>query len=160
MRDLSFAGWRVHLEFERLRVNCRQRTSVHVEHLDWLAKNPRCTQRFAMHVSNLCCDMTVSRVAEVERLHLSTVKDLNKLCMRRQVELAGTPTPRAIDVDEIWIHKGHSYSVSDLDRRRSIWVDSLSRKEVELDEFFRFIGKTKSKRIKLAAMDMWKAFRN
>ena len=114
-----------------------------------------------MHVGNLCRDMTVSRVAEIERLHHTTVKDLDKLYMRRQIELAGPPRPRAIGVDEISIRKGHNYRVivSDLDRRRPIWVGGEGRKEKDLDEFFEFIGKTKSKRIKLAAMDMWKAFR-
>lgn len=162
VRDLFVAGWRIHLEFERWRVNCPRCTSVHVEHLDWLAKNPRYTQRFAMHVGNLCRDMTVSRVAEIERLHHSTVKDLDKLYMRRQVELAGTPAPRAIGVDEISIRKGHNYRVivSDLDRRRPIWVGGQGRKEEDLDEFFKFIGTAKSKHVKLAAMDMWKAFRN
>lgn len=161
MRDLSVAGWRIYLEFERWRVKCPRCASVHVEHLDWLAENPRYTQRFAMHVGNLCRDMTVSRVAEIERLHHSTVKDLDKLYMRRQVELAGPPSPRAIGVDEISIRKGHKYRVivSDLDRRRPIWVGGEGRKEKDLDEFFEFIGKTKSERIKLAAMDMWKAFR-
>ncbi len=131
MRDLSAAGWRIYLEFERWRVKCPRCTSVHVEHLDWLAKNPRYTQRFAMHVGNLCRDMTVSRVAEIERLHHSTVKDLDKLYMRRQVELAGPPSPRAIGVDEISIRKGHKYRVivSDLDRRRPIWVGGEGRKE-------------------------------
>lgn len=118
--------------------------SVHVEHLDWLADSPRYTQRFDMHVGDLCCYMTVSRVADIERLHHSTVRDLDKLYMRRQVELAGMPTPRAIVVDEISIRKGHN--------NRVIVSD--------LDQFYTFIGKTKCKRIKLAAMDMWKAFRN
>ncbi len=40
------------------------------------------------------------------------------------------------------------------------WVGGEGRKEADLDEFFKFIGKNQSKRIKLAAMDMWKAFRN
>lgn len=135
--------------------------SVHVEHLDWMAENPRYTQRFAMHVGDLCRDMTVSRVAEIERLHHSTVKELDKLYMRRQVELAGKPTPRAIGVDEISIRKGHNYRVivSDLEQRRPIWVGGEGRKEEDLDEFFKFIGKSKCKRIELAAMDMWKAFR-
>jgi transposase len=99
VRDLSVAGWRIYLEFERWRVKCPQCITVHVEHLDWLANNPRYTQRFAMHVGNLCRDMTVSRVAEIERLHHSTVKDLDKLYMRRQVGLAGMSTPREIGVD-------------------------------------------------------------
>ena len=41
---------------------------MHVEHLDWLANNPRYTQRFAMHVGKLCRDMPNKAVAEMERL--------------------------------------------------------------------------------------------
>ena len=97
---------------------------MHVEHLDWLANNPRYTQRFAMHVGKLCRDMPNKAVAEMERLHHSTVKDLDKLYMQKQVDLAGLPAPRAIGIDEISIRKGHNYRVivSDLDRERPIWV--------------------------------------
>ena len=93
---------------------------MHVEHLDWLAKNPRYTQRFALHVGQLCRDMPNKAVAEMERLHHSTVKDLDKLYMQKQVDLAGLPAPRAIGIDEISIRKGHNYRVivSDLDRER------------------------------------------
>jgi transposase len=65
-------------------------------------------------------------------------------------------------VDEISIRKGHNYRVivSDLDRRRPIWVGGEGRKEEDLDQFFNFIGKSKCNRIDLAVMDMWKAFRN
>ena len=91
---------------------------MHVEHLDWLANNPRYTQRFAMQVGKLCRDMPNKAVAEMERLHHSTVKDLDKLYMQKQVDLAGLPAPRAIGIDEISIRKGHNYRVivSDLDR--------------------------------------------
>ena len=85
---------------------------MHVEHLDWLAKNPRYTQCFAMHVGKLCRDMPNKTVAEMERLHHSTVKDLDKLYMQKQVDLAGLPAPRAIGIDEISIRKGHNYRVS------------------------------------------------
>ncbi len=84
------------LEFERWRVHCPRCGGVHVEHLDWLAKNPRYTQRFAMHVGKLCRDMPNKAVAEMERLHHSTVKDLDKLYMQSQVERAGLPALRAI----------------------------------------------------------------
>ena len=67
---------------------------MHGEHLDWLAKNPRYTQRFAMQVGKLCRDMPNKVVAEMERLHHSTVKDLDKLYMQKQVELAGLPAPQ------------------------------------------------------------------
>ena len=53
-----------------------------VERLDWLAKNPRFTQRFAMHVGALCREMTNTAVAKTERLHDSTVKDLDTIYMQ------------------------------------------------------------------------------
>ena len=135
---------------------------MHVEHLDWLANNPRYTQRFAMQVGKLCRDMPNKAVAEMERLHHSTVKDLDKLYMQKQVDLAGLPAPRAIGIDEISIRKGHNYRVivSDLDRGRPIWVGGEGRKEADTDLFFKALGEQKSARIELAAMDMWKPFRN
>ena len=121
------------MEFERWRVDCPRCGGVYVERLDWLAKNPRFTQRFAMHVGALCREMTNKAVAELERLHDSTVKDLDKIYMRKQVARAGLPAPRAIGVDEIAIRKGHDYRivVSDLDRGRPIWVGSHGRTEAD-----------------------------
>jgi len=135
---------------------------VHVEKLDWLAKNPRYTQRFAMHVGKLCRDMSNKAVAERERLHDSTVKALDKLYMQKQVDRAGLPAPRVIGVDELSIRKGHTYRVivSDLERGRPIWVGGEGRKELDLDAFFAEIGPKKASRIQLAVMDMWKPFRN
>ena len=156
------AGWRIYLEFERWRVNCPRCGGVYVERLDWLAKNPRYTQRYAMHVGALCREMTNKAVAELEHLHESTVKELDKAYMRKQVERAGTPAPRAIGIDEIAIRKGHNYRVvvSDLERGRPIWVGGQGRTEADLDKFFIGLGAKKTARIELAAMDMWKPFRN
>jgi transposase len=156
------AGWRIYLEFERWRVNCPRCGGVYVERLDWLAKNPRFTQRYAMHVGALCREMTNKAVAELEHLHETTVKDLDKLYMRKQVERAGMPAPRAIGIDEIAIRKGHNYRVvvSDLERGRPIWVGGQGRTEADIDRFFAALGPRKTARIELAAMDMWKPFRS
>lgn len=156
------AGLRIYLEFERWRVRCSRCQGVHVERLDWLAKNPRYTKRFALHVGKLCRDMPNKAVAEMEHLHDSTVKDLDKRYMQAQVERAGIPAPRAIGVDEISIRKGHDYRivVSDLERGRPIWVGGHGRKEADLDQFFADLGAKKSARIELAVMDMWRPFRN
>ena len=64
-------------------------------------------------------------------------------------------------VDEIAIRKGHTYRivVSDLLRRRPIWFGGKDRSEQSLDEFFAWLGPKKSKQIRLAVMDMWRAFR-
>jgi transposase len=134
---------------------------VFVARLDWLAKNPRFTQRFARHVGALCREMTNTAVAQAERLHDSTVKDLDTIYMQRQVTRAGLPAPRAIGVDEIAIRKGHEYRivVSDLDRRRPIWVGGKGRTEAAMDRFFATLGAQKTARIQLAAMDRWKPCR-
>lgn len=133
-----------------------------MEKLDWLARNPRHTQRYALHIGALCREMTIKAVAEMEHLHDSTVKDLDKLYMQQQVAKAGMPAPRAIGVDEISIRKGHDYRiiVSDLDLRRPIWVGGSGRKEVDMDLFYADLGAEKASGIKIAVMDMWKPFRN
>src|SRR5205085_216281 len=70
--------------------------------------------------------------------------------------------PRAIGVDEIAIRKGHEYRivVSDLERARPIWFGGQGRREVDFDQFFAALGATRTARIQLAVMDMWRPFRN
>lgn len=157
---MAAAGWRIYVAFERWRVYCPRCRAVFVERLDWLAENPRYTQRFAMHVGALCREMTNKAVAELERLHDSTVRNLDAIYMKKQVARAGTPAPRVIGVDEIAIRKGHDYRivVSDLDRGRPIWVGGRGRAEEDLDLFFEALGQRKIRRIQLVAMDMWKPF--
>jgi len=160
-RDLLAGGFRIYVQFKRWRVHCPRCRGVYVERLDWLAKNPRFTQRFAMHVGALFREMTHTAVAEAERLHDRTVKDLDTIYMPRQVARAGLPAPRAIGVDEIAIRKGHDYRivVSDLDRQRPIWVGGKGRTEADMDLFFAALGAPKTARLQLAAMDRWKPFR-
>ena len=50
--------------------------------------------------------------------------------------------------------------VSDLERRRPIWFGGRNRSEESMDEFYQWLGLSKSKKIRLAVMDMWKAFRH
>ena len=82
--------------------------------------------------------------------------------MREQLRRLGSPGPKAIGVDEISISKGHTYRilVSDLLRQRPIWFGGSDRSESSMDQFFAWLGPKKSKGIRLAVMDMWKAFRN
>jgi transposase len=132
------------------------------ERLDWLADNPRYTKRFAFAAGRRCRLMTVKDVAEEMDLTWRTVKDLDKQYMAEQLRRAGDPAPRVIGVDEIAVGPRHSYRivVSDLERRRAIWFGGVDRSEASMDEFFRWLGPEKSRRIRLAVMDMWKAFRN
>ena len=162
VRDTDAAGWRLYLAFEQRRIACPRCRGVKVERLDWLAQNPRYTHRFAQQVGALCRDMSNKAVAQLLHLHEHTVKDLDTRYMRDWLAQTPQPAPRIIGVDELSIRKGHTYRiiVSDLERRRPIWIGGTGRTEADLDRFFLDLGPQKTARIRLAVMDMWKAFRN
>ena len=132
------------------------------ERLDFLADNPRYTKRFAYYVGKRCRSSTIQDIAEELGLHWQTVKDLEKQYMREQLRRAGTPGPKVIGIDEISIRKRHTYRivVSDLVRMRPIWFGGQDRSEASMDLFYQGLGPKKTAGIRLAVMDMWKAFRN
>jgi transposase len=162
VRDLSCGDTRVFLEMEVRRVCCRRCGTVKQEELPWLADNPFYTKRFAFYVGRRCRSSTIRDVARELHLDWKTVKGLEMEYMREQLRRAGTPGPRVIGIDEIAIRKGHTYRivVSDLIRRRPIWFGGQDRSEASMDLFFQWLGPKKCKGIRLAVMDMWKAFRS
>ena len=161
VRDLSCGDTRIFLELEVRRIDCRRCGKVKRERLDFLADNPLYTKRFAYYVGRRCRSATIKDVAAELKLDWHTVKVLDQQYMEAQLKRAGTPSPRVIGIDEIAIRKGHTYRivVSDLLRGRPIWFGGKDRSEASLGEFYAFIGKKKSARIRLAVMDMWKPFR-
>ncbi len=162
MRDLACGDHRIYLEIESRRIDCKRCGKVKREQLDWLADNPFYSKRFAFFVGRRCRVSTIKDVAQETHLDWRMVKDLEMQYMREQLRRAGTPAPQVIGVDEISIRKGHTYRivVSDLLRRRPIWFGGKDRSEESMDEFYTWLGPKKSQRIRLAVMDMWKAFRN
>jgi len=162
VRDLSSGPFRILLDIEVRRVQCRQCGAVKRERLAFLSDNPFYTRRFAYYVGRRCRSATIKDIAEEQRLDWDAVKELDKQYMRAQIKRAGTPGPLAIGIDEISIRKGHTYRivVSDLDRMRPIWFGGTDRSEASMDEFFAWLGPKKRRRIQLAVMDMWKPFRN
>ena len=162
VRDLSNGPFRIYLDLEVRRVSCKRCAAVKRERLEFLADNPFYTKRFAYYVGRRCRSATIKDVAEELRLGWDAVKELDKQYLRAQLQRVGTPGPKVIGIDEISIRKGHSYRivVSDLVRRRPIWFGGKDRSEQSMDEFYRFLGENKVKRIRLAVMDMWVAFDN
>jgi len=133
------------------------------ETLAWLASSKRFTGRFEQAIGRQCREMSISRVAEMNRLSWDQVQRIEKNYMR---DLLAKHPPskdlRVIGIDEVSIRKGHTYAivVADLDQHRPIWIGGNGRKEEDLDLFFNEIGLNTAKGIKLAVMDMWKPFRN
>ena len=159
---MSSGDRRVYLEFEIRRLRCRKTRTVKQERLDWLADNPFYTKRFAYVVGRKCRSQTVKYVAKEFSLDWHTVKELDKEYMRKQLAKYPPAKPRVIGVDEVSVKKGHEYRiiVSDLERRRPIWFGGADRSEESMDRFYKELGPEKCQGIRLAVMDMWKAFRN
>ena len=130
------------------------------ERFDFLADNPFYTKRFAFYVGKRCRTSTIKDVATELHLDWKTVKELEKQYLREQLRRAGTPRPKVIGLDEVSLRKGHTYRilVSDLERRRAIWFGGIDRSEASMNLFYQWLGPRKTKRIRLAVMDMWKAF--
>ena len=150
----------MYLEFEVRRVSCKVCGGVKTERLDFLANNPFYTKRFGTYIGERCRSSTIKAVAREFKLDWHTVKDLEKEYMAAQLAKVGTPVPAIIGVDEVSIRKGHSYRivVSDLERHRPIWFGGKDRSVESMDVFYEWLGPQKSRKIKLAVMDMWKPF--
>ena len=132
------------------------------EQLAWLADSPLYTKRFAFFVGRRCRAATLQDVARELHLDWRAVKALDTQYMREQLRRVGTPGPPILGIDEISLKKGHTYRivVSDLVRRRPIWFGGKDRSEESMDLFYQWLGPKKSHRVRLAVMDMWKAFKN
>ena len=130
------------------------------EKLAWLAKNPFYTERFMYWVGRHCRTSSIKDVAKECHLDWKTVKDLDKLYMQEQLSRAPENNPHVIGIDELSVQKGHRYRiiVSDLERGVPIWFGGKDRSEESMDMFYAEIGPEKCKDIRLAVMDMWKAF--
>lgn len=160
VRDKPCGDMRIFLEVEIRRVFCRSCGTVKREKPAFLADNPFYTKRFAFYVGRRCRTSTIKDVAEELNLDWSTVKTLELQYMREQLRRLPPPRPKVIGIDEISQRQGHIYRiiVSDLVRQRPIWYGGQDRSEESLDEFFIWLGFQASGRIRLAVMDMWKAF--
>jgi transposase len=150
----------MYLDVEIRRVWCDGCGLVKQERLPWLADAPGYTKRFAFAVGRRCRAASLRDVAKELHLDWKTVKALEMQYMREQLRRAGTPAPRVIGLDEISVRKGHTYRVivSDLVRRRPIWFGGTDKSAASLAAFYQWLGPQKSQRIRLAVMDMGKAF--
>lgn len=141
-------------------MECKRCRAVRQEKIEFLSGNTKFTERFALVVGQLCRIMTIQDVAKRMNLHWHTVKDLDKQYMQMQLNAAPEIKPEIIGIDEISRRKGHDYRiiVSDLMVGRAIWYGGKDRSEESLDAFYSWLGPEKSAKIRIAVMDMWKAF--
>lgn len=136
---------------------------MRTESLAWLWNHGRFTKRFEEKVGRMARQMPLTEVAELNQISWDQAWRMELEYMRAlMAKQALYDRLRVIGVDEISIRKGHTYRivVADLDAQRPIWIGGTGRTEEDMDLFFAEIGVERSQKIKLAVMDMWKAFRN
>jgi len=135
---------------------------VRMEHLAWLAGHPATTKRFALHIGERCRKESIKDVASEFGLDWKRVKEMEMEYMCAQLSESPEVDPGVIGIDEISVCKGHEYRivVSDIEKHRPIWFGGEDRSEESLNQFYDWLGPEKSKKIRLAVMDMWKAFEN
>jgi transposase len=160
VRDLSCGDSRVHLEMEVRRVYCKSCKMVKQEKFTFLSDNPFYTKRFGYYVGKRCSNTTIQALAKELRLDWKTVKELDKQYMAEKLRRAGQARPKVVGIDEISIRKRHVYRivVSDLEKKRAIWFGGEDRSTESMEGFYKWLGPSRCKRIRLAVMDMWPAF--
>jgi transposase len=133
---------------------------IRQEKFPWLSKISGYTRRYTWFIGRQCQKSTIKDVARELHLDWETVKELEKEYMRAKLETAPEPKPAVIGIDVISVGEGHNYRivVSDLIEKRAIWFGGTDRSEESMNQFYRWHGPVKCKMIRLAVMDMWKAF--
>jgi transposase len=161
VRDLNLAHARVDLVVPNRKLRCANCRTIRTEGHSFLGPYRRHTLRLERAVADLCRHLPIKQVAEHFDLSWHAVKEIDKRRLEREV---GTPCYdglRLLAVDEVAVHKGHTYltTVLDLETGRIVWVGK-GRTEATLAGFFEELTPEQRNSIKAVASDMAAGFRN
>jgi transposase len=161
VRDLDLAHARVDLVLPNRKLRCATCQTIRTEGHSFLGSYRRYTERFERMVADYCRLLPIKQVAERFGLSWHAVKDIDKRRLEREV---GTPCYdglRLLAVDEVAVHKGHTYltTVLDLETGRIVWVGK-DRTEATLASFFAELTPEQRASIEAVACDMAAGFRN
>jgi transposase len=160
VRDLNLAHARVELVVPNRKLRCANCGTIRTEGHSFLDPYRRHTLRFERAVAELCRQLPIKQVAEHFDLSWHAVKEIDK---RRLVREVGTPCYdglRLLAVDEVAVHKGHTYltTVLDLETGRIVWVGK-GRTEATLASFFEELTPQQRQSIEAVVSDMAAGFR-
>jgi transposase len=161
VRVLNLAHARVDLVVPNRKLRCGGCQTIRTEGHDFLARYHRHTLRFEQYVADLCRHAHQAGGADHVNLSWHAVKAIDKRRLQREV---GTPCYddlRLLAVDEVAVHKGHTYltTVLDLQTGRIVWVGK-GRTEATLTSFFEELTPEQRSSIEAVATDMAAGFRN
>jgi transposase len=159
VRDLPLAQARVTLMIPQRKVRCR-RCGVRTERHDFLSPYRRATLRFERAVAELCRVLPVRQVAAHFGLDWHSVQAIDKRRLEAEVGAPHYDGLRLLAVDEIAVHKGHTYmtTVLDLETGRVVWVGA-DRTKATLLGFFAQLTTAQKASIEAVATDMAAGYR-
>ena len=161
IRDLNMANAQVFLRVDYRKIWCDVCGGVRVEQLSFADAGQHVTRRLARYIHELCKMLTIKNVAEHLDLDPKTVKEIDKSFLEQAFGQDSLDHLRILMIDEIAIHKGHSYMtvVADYFTGRVVWMGH-NRNKKTLDAFFKNLSNKQKRSIEAVAMDMWEPFIN
>lgn len=155
VRDLDLACSRCFIRFSQKKIRCKCGYRG-LEKLDFAAKCKRVTARLAVKVAKDCEEATLKEVARRYRLDWKTVKDIDRLHIKKLLPQINDLNIKRLAIDEIAIMKGHKYFTIIRDYDTGIAVKILfGRGYEETANALSSIGKDKLKKITHVSLDMW-----
>jgi len=162
IRHLNLWQHRTCLRFMQYRVNC-PRCGLKVEALPFVCRYSRVTTMQENLVYELCKVMTNKAVGILQGLDEGTVKSIDKERLQEVQANRSLEGISALGADEIFSGGKkcwHMISALDGPRGPELIYIGKGRKEKNLEKFWRWFGRKRTKLIKVAVMDMWKGFIN
>ncbi|MDO8722965.1 MAG: ISL3 family transposase [Syntrophales bacterium] len=154
VEDLRISGRRVFLLVTKRKAKCVEDNSIRVEEINWITE--RFTDRFVEQVYRLTSITTNQEAGwflglDDEKVYRIDKRKLEELALEK---LDPVPAPKHMSVDEVAWQKWHKYvtNVVDVDQRKVIW-NHQGRGKVNLDKFFRSLGKENCETIEAVASD-------
>lgn len=155
VRDLDVAGKQCYLHFVQFKIRCSCGYRG-VERLEFADKYSHYSNAFEEFVARLCDIMSLTDASKITFIPWRAVKQIDKKYLAKYKIGLEFSAPTRIGVDEVAHQKGHKYLtvVRDIDEHRVIWVGEGRKKEV-LNSFFKELGDSKTRGIRVIVMDMW-----
>jgi transposase len=158
-RHLDFGRFKVVLEAEVRRVDCRGCGQVRTEWVPWARPGARHTRDFEDMAGWLAQRMAKTSVAALMRSSWQTVHAIVGRLVGQHLDTDRLDGVYRIGVDEI-AYQGRKFLtvVADHDTGRVVWVGE-GRSQRALDEFYHALGEAGRARIQAVSMDMTRIYR-